>query len=123
VLTRDYDSVGSVTIDSDGNPRMHFALSRHDEGTITRGLEAASKVLIAAGARLVRTSQNAVPSLDIQDCMPSDNPQSSPQFKKFVEDIKSTGMPVNSNFLGCVKNFNHADLRIRWGHVEWGKTP
>jgi hypothetical protein len=100
VLTRDYDSVGSIIIDSDGNPRMHFALSRHDEGTIVRGFEAAAKVLIAAGARIIRTSQNSVAPLNVGDCVPSDNPQSSPQFKKFIEDVKYAGMPACSGFLG-----------------------
>ena len=33
-LVRDYDSVGSVTIDGLGNPRVNYALSKHDQESL-----------------------------------------------------------------------------------------
>jgi choline dehydrogenase-like flavoprotein len=52
VLLRDRES-GQVTIDGEGNPMPHYALSEFDCGHLRRGFLGAAKILEAAGARLI----------------------------------------------------------------------
>ncbi|KAJ3072043.1 hypothetical protein HK102_006329, partial [Quaeritorhiza haematococci] len=62
VLTRDYDSRGTVHIDKDGKPRVNYAVSPHDAKSMAHGVEAALNILVAAGAAEVVTSINGVPN-------------------------------------------------------------
>jgi long-chain-alcohol oxidase len=52
VLVRDRES-GQVTIDDEGNPVAHYALSEFDRGHLRRGFLGAAQILEAAGARLI----------------------------------------------------------------------
>jgi long-chain-alcohol oxidase len=52
VLLRDRDA-GRVTIDRDGHPVSHYALSEFDRGHLRRGFIGAARILEAAGARLI----------------------------------------------------------------------
>ncbi len=52
VLLRDRDG-GRVTIDREGNPIAHYALSGFDRGHMRRGFVGAARILEAAGARLI----------------------------------------------------------------------
>jgi long-chain-alcohol oxidase len=52
VLVRDRDG-GRVTIDGEGNPVAHYALSEFDRGHLRRGFLGAAQILEAAGARLI----------------------------------------------------------------------
>jgi long-chain-alcohol oxidase len=52
VLLRDRDS-GRVTVDSEGHPLTHYALSEFDRGHLRRGFAGAARILEAAGARLI----------------------------------------------------------------------
>ena len=51
VLCRDYDSIGRVYIDKNGDHRVDYKLSQYDSTSILNGLEAGIRVLIAAGAK------------------------------------------------------------------------
>ncbi len=50
VLLRDRDS-GRVTIDREGHPAVHYALSAFDRAHLRRGFAGAARILEAAGAR------------------------------------------------------------------------
>jgi len=52
VLCRDRDG-GRVTIDRQGNPVSHYALSEFDRAHLRRGFIGAARILEAAGARLI----------------------------------------------------------------------
>jgi long-chain-alcohol oxidase len=52
VLLRDRDA-GRVTIDREGHPVSHYALSEFDRGHLRRGFIGAARILQAAGARLI----------------------------------------------------------------------
>jgi choline dehydrogenase-like flavoprotein len=58
VLLRDR-SVGRVRLDRTGEPLIHYALSRYDQGHVRQGLTAAARVLAAAGAREVFSTHRA----------------------------------------------------------------
>lgn len=52
VLLRDHGS-GRVTLDGEGNPVTHYALSQFDRAHLYRGFIGAASILEAAGARLI----------------------------------------------------------------------
>jgi long-chain-alcohol oxidase len=52
VLLRDRDG-GRVSLDREGNPVAHYALSEFDRGHLRRGFVGAARILEAAGARLI----------------------------------------------------------------------
>jgi long-chain-alcohol oxidase len=52
VLLRDRDG-GRVTLDREGNPVAHYALSEFDRAHLRRGFAGAARILEAAGARLI----------------------------------------------------------------------
>jgi long-chain-alcohol oxidase len=52
VLLRDRDG-GRVTLDREGNPVAHYALSEFDRAHLRRGFIGAARILEAAGARLI----------------------------------------------------------------------
>jgi long-chain-alcohol oxidase len=52
VLLRDRDA-GCVTVDREGHPVSHYALSKFDRGHLRRGFMGAANILEAAGARLI----------------------------------------------------------------------
>jgi long-chain-alcohol oxidase len=52
VLLRDRDG-GRVTIDAQGNPVAHYALSKFDRGHLRHGFISAARILEAAGARTI----------------------------------------------------------------------
>ena len=73
VLTRDYDSVGRVWIDSTGHPRIDFTLGPRDAKVLMEGIIASSRVMVAAGAVEVNTSQIGVPPLTVDIDMIANN--------------------------------------------------
>lgn len=62
VLCRDKGS-GTVTIDQDGEPLLHYPVATHDRRTIMDGLEACIRVMATAGAVAVATGQHSLPDL------------------------------------------------------------
>ena len=65
VLTRDKDA-GHVTIDDTGQPRLHYSISPHDSRHLMRGMEIGVRVLKAAGALRVATTQQGVVPLALR---------------------------------------------------------
>ncbi|PRW45373.1 Long-chain-alcohol oxidase FAO1 [Chlorella sorokiniana] len=58
VLTRDSGS-GRVVIDSAGRPRIHYSLSKFDEGSMVKGMELGLRCMAAAGSHTVMTCLNS----------------------------------------------------------------
>ncbi len=58
ILLRDRDG-GRVTVEADGMPRTHYRPSRFDLSNVRRAIEGCARVLEAAGAREIFSSQTA----------------------------------------------------------------
>ncbi len=61
IITRDRDG-GEVTIDENGDARLHHPLTKHEQASMIRGILAAADVHMSAGAREVATVQTGVKS-------------------------------------------------------------
>lgn len=61
ILTRDRDS-GCITVDKTGQPVVHYRLSPYDATHLMYGMKAALRILVAAGAKEVSTTQNRRPT-------------------------------------------------------------
>ncbi|KAI9249987.1 GMC oxidoreductase-domain-containing protein [Sporodiniella umbellata] len=59
-LTRDKDSIGSVTYDADQNIVVDYALSEKDERSIAQGILSGLDILVAAGARELSSGQYGI---------------------------------------------------------------
>lgn len=67
VLTRDKRSAGRVTIDKLGRPRLHYRIAKHDAEHMLTGIEAALRILAAAGATEVGALQAGLPPHRLSD--------------------------------------------------------
>ncbi|MFI7004932.1 GMC family oxidoreductase N-terminal domain-containing protein [Streptomyces sp. NPDC050145] len=63
VITRDRDS-GVVKVGRDGEPVPHYRLSAYDTAHLHAGIEGATRILAAAGARRIRSAHQAGPSYE-----------------------------------------------------------
>jgi choline dehydrogenase-like flavoprotein len=86
VLVRDV-AEGRVTIDSRGEPVLHYRLSNSDRRNLARGLEEAARIHRAAGALRIAT-------LHLQECAVGDgvSPIRENEFAGFVERIRRLGV-------------------------------
>ncbi|RHZ88433.1 hypothetical protein Glove_22g154 [Diversispora epigaea] len=86
ILGRDRYS-GSVDVDDDGNPRIHYTISDYDSRSITEGVIAAVNILVAAGAKSID-----VGFTELDEFVPTeDNPLQDPKLKSFIENIRKIG--------------------------------
>mgnify|MGYP001551846659 CR=1 FL=1 len=86
VLTRDRDG-GSIYCGDDGLPRIDYSVSKHDHVSLTEGIDRSLRILVAAGAKAVWTSQRGLEEFKV-------NPelgQNDPAFEKFIKQMKSIG--------------------------------
>lgn len=93
-LTRDFDSEGSVYVDSQGNPRILWKLSNHDAKSLLCGVEQCIRILIAAGARKVSTSQNGVAPFVVPLVDPMKVFQTS-DYQNWIKYVKAAGIKQN----------------------------
>ncbi|KAF9172938.1 hypothetical protein BGX21_002424 [Mortierella sp. AD011] len=86
VLTRDRDG-GSIHCGDDGLPRIDYSVSKHDHVSLTEGIDRSLRILVAAGAKAVWTSQRGTEEFKV-------NPelgQSDPAFEKYIKQVRSIG--------------------------------
>jgi choline dehydrogenase-like flavoprotein len=105
VLTRDYDSVGRVWIDSTGQPRIDYSLGSKDAKVIMEGIMACTRIMIAAGASEINTSQIGVPPLMIGGATSSNQDSQSAQHAPEDRDLAtweqlSRGVGISANRVG-----------------------
>jgi choline dehydrogenase-like flavoprotein len=90
VLARDKDRTNSrIALDGSGNPEIHWGVGAHDAKTLTQGLVNASRILVAAGAREVLTTQWNAPRYVHQ--VGDDGPL-CPNFKQWARSIRKIGV-------------------------------
>ncbi|KAF8977444.1 hypothetical protein BGZ46_007384 [Entomortierella lignicola] len=95
VLTRDRDS-GSVEVGADGLPRIEYSVSKHDTVSLIEGMDRCLRLLIAAGATSVWTTQRGLEDFKV-------NPelgQSDPRFEKYIQQMKSIGFGPGNALIG-----------------------
>jgi choline dehydrogenase-like flavoprotein len=113
VLQRDKDSIGSITLDSNGDPVkaimtctyvqvVHYALSKHDSQSLVEGTKRALDVAAVEGAKTVFTLLEDVPVLDLAN-VSSDNVLQDPTFIDYKRKIAESGYnpPRNSVLLSA----------------------
>ncbi|KAI8328330.1 GMC oxidoreductase-domain-containing protein [Chlamydoabsidia padenii] len=91
VLVRDKDSVASVSYDEEGEVIVDFKVSKHDADSVTAGLVAAFRVLVADGARELHTSDPRTPVFVFNSDEPSD--VNNPRFNAWLDDLRARGPP------------------------------
>ncbi|KAJ3104984.1 hypothetical protein HDU96_008747 [Phlyctochytrium bullatum] len=114
VLTRDNDSTARVFIDKAGRPRIDFNLGKRDSATMVKGLEAGAKILAAAGAVEINTSQLGSVPLRLEDEATRADPCASPAMKEWLDKTKRLGVKMNSAGLSCAHQM---------GSCRMGATP
>ncbi|KAI9138710.1 hypothetical protein BKA69DRAFT_1031238 [Paraphysoderma sedebokerense] len=86
-LSRDRDSLASVEIDETGSPKVLFDISDYDKGSVLEGIVKGIEVLVALGAKEVKTSQSTIPWFK-----PTSTSLSDPNFVKYINHVKSVGV-------------------------------
>ena len=96
VLTRDRDG-GSIELGPDGLPRINYVLSKHDTLSMEDGMERSLKILVAAGAKTVYTTQRGVEACDVNPELGTEDPK----FKTFLAEVKKTSVKPGSAIIGA----------------------
>lgn len=91
VLTRDRDG-GSITLGAEGLPRINYVVSKHDTLSLEDGLERCLRILIAAGAKTVYTTQRGVEEFHVNKELGSEDPA----FKTFLAKVKKASIKPGS---------------------------
>ncbi|KAF8931392.1 hypothetical protein EDD21DRAFT_352259 [Dissophora ornata] len=96
VLARDRDG-GTVEIGPDGLPRVHYTVSKHDTASLDEGIDYSLRLLVAAGAKSVWTTQRNVDPFVVNPALGYDDPA----FEKYLAEVKRVSVKVGSTFLGA----------------------
>ena len=95
VLSRDRDG-GSIEVGPDGLPRIHYSVSGHDTASLEEGVERSLRILVAAGAKAVWTTQRGVDPFNV-------NPelgQEDPAFQNYLAEVKRNSVRAGSTTIG-----------------------
>ncbi|GJJ72308.1 long-chain-alcohol oxidase [Entomortierella parvispora] len=95
VLTRDRDG-GSITLGPDGLPRINYVVSKHDTLSLEDGVERCLRILIAAGAKTIYTTQRGVEEFHVNKELGAEDPA----FKTFLDNVKKTSIKPGSALIG-----------------------
>ncbi|CAO3593702.1 unnamed protein product [Absidia cylindrospora] len=91
-VSRDKDSVGNVFYDNDGLVKVNYTMSKRDQRSVLEGIVASAKILVAAGAREVRTMQPTVrPFVFAEDQVPAVD---HPRFQRWIKTVRAIGCPA-----------------------------
>jgi choline dehydrogenase-like flavoprotein len=92
-LCRDKGS-GSVTVDKDGMPRLHYPLSVHDRDSLVEGAEKLVRVSAAVGATSVMSS--VIPHRGVVELPGTDEEVKRREaIDEYIDDIKKCGITAN----------------------------
>ncbi|KAF9429079.1 hypothetical protein BGZ76_001839 [Entomortierella beljakovae] len=96
ILTRDRDG-GAVTNGPDGMPRIDYTISKHDAASMEEAAERCIRLLVAAGAKTIFTTQQGVEEFKVN----AELGQNDPELNKFIKKCRGTGFHAGSAALGC----------------------
>mmetsp|Transcript_43917 Transcript_43917/g.79414 ORF Transcript_43917/g.79414 Transcript_43917/m.79414 type:complete len:726 (+) Transcript_43917:79-2256(+) len=94
VLVRDKDS-GEVRLDKNGEPRLYYNLSEHDQASMLDGLEKAIRIAAASGVEAVGTTQAALGALRTLPPMSMVEARAA-AVDGLVADVRRVGFPLYS---------------------------
>ncbi|KAG0307662.1 hypothetical protein BGZ99_001383, partial [Dissophora globulifera] len=95
VLSRDRDG-GSVELGKDALPRIKYNVSKHDVASLDDGLNRSLRILVAAGAKKVWTTQRNVPAFQVNPQLGYDDPE----LQKYLADVKKASVVEASTIVG-----------------------
>ncbi|CAG8597834.1 13511_t:CDS:2 [Ambispora gerdemannii] len=110
VIARDKDS-GRVVTDSNGRPRIHYTVSQHDGKSITAGLIAGLKILVAAGAKKVGTGQAGVDEF----VTAKEDPLNDPKFLQYLKKVSKVGCIPNQAYLASAHQMGTCRMGVDSG--------
>lgn len=100
-VVRDKDSVGVVTFDeSSPTPVYEYALSKHDGKSLTICIQRNMRILAAAGARELYTSQANVEGFAFND--DEESSADNPRFNRWLDKVSRAGISAVSTPLVSV---------------------
>lgn len=94
-LVRDRDG-GSIALGPDGMPRINYSLSKHDQTSMEVSIDRSIRLLVAAGAKYVWTTQRGIGKFTV-------NPElgvNDPELEKFIQKTKSIGFTPGNASVG-----------------------
>jgi choline dehydrogenase-like flavoprotein len=92
VLTRDKDSEGTIWVDKEGKTRFDWKFGEFDSCSMIKGMEAGIKILLAAGAKEVYTTQRDHPESFKRDSnMSAEQVFESEEYKSYISKMKKVG--------------------------------
>ncbi|KAJ3029098.1 UNVERIFIED_CONTAM: hypothetical protein HDU68_000137 [Siphonaria sp. JEL0065] len=91
IITRDYDSRAKIRQDGDGKLRIDFSLGQQDHQALVEGIIASIKILLAAGAQEIDTSQIGLDTLKLSKEEMVD-PLNCGKVKTFFKEVERVGM-------------------------------
>jgi choline dehydrogenase-like flavoprotein len=113
VLTRDFDSVASVTIDSKGDARVYYRVGPKDAISLTEGIIASAKIMLSQGAVEINNTQLGTPAL-ILDKEDLADPLNAPKVKEWIKLVRAKSARQNQISLFCAHQM---------GSCRMGATP
>ncbi|KAI7823873.1 GMC oxidoreductase-domain-containing protein [Gamsiella multidivaricata] len=95
VLSRDRDG-GSIELGPDGLPRINYTVSGHDAVSLEEGMDRSLRLLVAAGASSVWTTQNNVDPFIVNKALGIEDPA----FEKYIAEVKRSSVKAGSTVIG-----------------------
>ncbi|KAF9437014.1 hypothetical protein BGZ76_002284 [Entomortierella beljakovae] len=108
-VVRDRDG-GSISTGPDGLPRINYTISKHDLASLKESTEHCIRILVAAGAKSIRTSQDKLGVFKV-------NPelgQNDPELTKFIRKCKKINFTSGNASVGSAHQM---------GSCRMGKSP
>ncbi|KAF9960629.1 hypothetical protein BGZ65_011967 [Modicella reniformis] len=122
VLSRDRDG-GSIEMGVDGLPRIRYSVSNHDTASLEEGIERCLRILVAAGAKSVWTTQRGVEPFIVNPELGHDDPA----FKSYLAEVKRNSVRVGATTIGSAHQMGSCVLKCRSGDfllsAAWEAAP
>lgn len=121
---------GDVIIDATGKPRFNYSLSAYDQVSMQHGLRSALKILLASGAKTLKTNQPTVPVYHVPTDVKLPQSVSDPGFQAWLDSVDAAGLrpgtvcmasahQMGSLAMGTSRRRGATDPRGRiWGHEK-----
>ncbi|CAO3641704.1 unnamed protein product [Cunninghamella echinulata] len=125
ILVREKDSTGYISYDDDpigetDRMKVYHHFSDFDKQSLKEGIMASSKILVASGAREIRTMQLTVPPFVFNDDEESE--VNNPRFMKWLELVQSQDIqtPITPHIMGtCRMGISPKDSVVKPTGETW----
>ena len=107
MLARDKGS-GNIFIDNQGNPRVNYTVSKHDQFSLLQGVILSLEILVAAGARRVSTAQAGIDDFVVKEL----GNTKEKSFLEYLKKIEKVGLPKKGVHIGTAHQMSTWYLHI-----------